>query len=119
VDYKIVKANANTGIIDVMYLDTDGNILGVYPIEVPVVEGTYIGGNELETLIQSRAPTWLLTRKTEVATASGFDSIESKVDEKALQELIIANTPPGVLAATVQEVRAANDITKLITILNA
>jgi hypothetical protein len=106
-DYKIVKATPSNGTIDVMYLDDTGKSLGVYAIDVPIIYGVYISGNELEALIQSKAPTWLLTRKSEVTTAQGFEAIAAKVDENALQNLIIANTPAGLPVATVQEVLAA------------
>jgi hypothetical protein len=107
-DYKIIKADPSTGIINVSYLDTEGKSLAVYAIEVPIVNGTYIKDTELEALIQLNAPNWLLTRKAEAASAHGFDSIASQVDTSALQDIITANTPPGILnPPTLAEVLAA------------
>jgi hypothetical protein len=104
-EYKIVNAGASTGTITVMYL-YQGDNLGIFPIDVPVVDGKYITGTALEELIQSKAPTWLLQRKIEVASASNFEDIASKVDAQALSDLLLASTPKGVPNVNVSEIMA-------------
>ena len=98
-EYKIINADASTGTITVMYL-YQGDNLGIFPIDVPVVDGKYITGTALEELIQSKAPTWLLQRKLEVVNAPNFEDIASKVDTQALSDLAAANAPPVEPAST-------------------
>lgn len=77
-DYKITRATAKIGQIEVAYMDGD-KIVGIYAIDVPVVGGAFITGEALETLIQQQAPVWLAKREQDVASATGFDQIEALV----------------------------------------
>jgi hypothetical protein len=75
-DYKITSTDAKTGSIGVTYSHA-GVDVGTYAIDVPVKQGSFIAGAELESEIQSRAPVWLLDRRVEVTHAIGFDAIQA------------------------------------------
>ena len=81
-DYRIVAADAAIGQIQVTYSNA-GEDIATYAIDVPVVNGAFLTGDALAEEIQRRAPVWLLERKAEVASATGFDSI-----------LALVQTPP-------------------------
>lgn len=78
-DYKIIRATAQIGQIEVAYL-ADGKVVGVYAIDVPVIDGAFLTGDALEAEIQHRAPTWATTREQEVRAATGFEQIEALVE---------------------------------------
>lgn len=77
-DYRIIAANSELGQIRVTYSD-NGIDIATYDIDVPIIDGKYITGIDLENEIQARAPIWLLNRKNEAITAQGFDSISALV----------------------------------------
>lgn len=77
-EYKIIRATAEIGQIEVEYSQA-GKVLGIYAIDVPVVDGAFLTGNALDAEIRLRAPTWAIQREQEVATATGFDQIASLV----------------------------------------
>lgn len=77
-DYQIIKATPETGQIEVLYKE-GGTPVGTYAIDVPVVDGAFITGQALHDEIVHRAPTWLIKRKQEVQTATGFDQITALV----------------------------------------
>lgn len=87
-DYKIVSANAELGQIQVTYSSENIDI-GTYAIDVPVVNGAFITGEILDAEIRVRAPTWLIERKKEVATALGFEEINSLVQAPTVQESVL------------------------------
>lgn len=73
-EYQIIRATPELGQIEVMYKH-DGRSLAVYAIDVPVVDGAFLTGDALHEEIMHRAPTWLIQREQEVASATGFDEI--------------------------------------------
>ena len=89
-DYKIIHADPAIGQIQVMY-SKDGQDVGVFAIDVPIIDGAYLVGDALDVEIKSRAPVWVATRKAETQVASNFDQIEALVQ------------PPEVLHVTAEE----------------
>lgn len=81
-DYRIIAADATIGQIQVTYSNA-GTDIATYAIDVPVVDGAFLTGDALEAEIQTRAPVWLLERKTAVAAATGFDQINALVQPPA------------------------------------
>lgn len=81
-DYRIIAADETIGQIQVMYSNA-GEDIAAYAIDVPVVNGAFLTGDALAEEIQRRAPVWLVERKAEVATATGFNEI-----------LALVQTPP-------------------------
>lgn len=77
-DYRIISANSTIGQIQVTY-SNNGEDIATYAIDVPVVDGAFLTGDALAEEIQRRAPVWLLERKAEVATATGWDVIQALV----------------------------------------
>ena len=90
-DYRIVAADAAIGQIQVTYSNNAVDI-ATYSIDVPVINGAFIAGEELETAIQQRAPVWLLERVQQVQTATGFDAILAQVQAPIVE----ATLPIGV-----------------------
>lgn len=86
-DYKITRADAQIGQIEVTYLKPDGGIAGVYAIDVPIIDGVFITGAELDAEIKHRAPLWATQREQEVASATGFDQISALVEEMPQPEV--------------------------------
>lgn len=80
--YKIVNALAGSGQIEVAYY-YDGAAVGTYAVDVPVKDGAFLVGAELDAEIMGRYPDWLLTRKQQVATAAGFETIQALAEAKA------------------------------------
>ncbi|CAB4129451.1 hypothetical protein UFOVP116_12 [uncultured Caudovirales phage] len=78
--YKIISSDKSIGQIQVEY-SVDGRVIGVIPIDVPVVNGAYISGVELDQEIRSRAPIWVLDRMTEVKDASGFPELATDAQQ--------------------------------------
>lgn len=76
--YRITSANPENGQIEVAY-EKDGLTIGIYAIDVPIVEGVFLTGEPLDAEILQRAPVWISTRKDEVAKASGFENIVAMV----------------------------------------
>lgn len=95
-DYKIVRADAEIGQIEVVYKDADGAVVGVYAIDVPIIDGAFLSGTALHDEIMHRAPLWQIDRKKEVAEATGFDAIAALVDVTDAQ--VLTSTPAEVLA---------------------
>lgn len=85
-DYKIIRANAAIGQIDVAYYN-NGQIVGVYAMDVPVVNGAFLTGEALDAEIKHRAPVWAVQRKEEVSSATGFDRIEALVQSLPTEEV--------------------------------
>ena len=77
-DYRIIAADATIGQIQVMYSNA-GEDIAAYAIDVPVINGAFLTGDALAEEIQRRAPVWLLERKAEVSTATGFSEIQALV----------------------------------------
>lgn len=77
-DYQIIKATPEIGQIEVLYKEGNKPV-GVYAIDVPVVDGAFLTGDALHEEIMHRAPVWVNQREQEVTTASGFDSIVALV----------------------------------------
>ncbi len=77
-DYKIISAIESIGQIEVAYLH-EGTTVGVFALDVPVVDGRYLTPSELAVEIQHRAPTFIPERKIEVSSATGFDEIAALV----------------------------------------
>lgn len=84
-DYQIVKATPEIGQIEVLYKDGD-KPLGVFAIDVPVVDGAFLTGEALHEEIMHRAPTWMTQREQEVQTAAGFDAIAALVQPIQVDE---------------------------------
>lgn len=77
-DYKIIEAHADTGQIVVQYTN-NGEVIGTFAIDVPIVNSKYITGTDLSAEIMLHSPTWILARKEAVATVTNFSEIESLV----------------------------------------
>ena len=84
-DYQIVKATPEIGQIEVLYKDGD-KPLGVFAIDVPVVDGAFLTGEALHEEIMHRAPTWMTQREQEVQTVAGFDAIAALVQPIQVDE---------------------------------
>jgi hypothetical protein len=80
--YSILTAHKSTGQIQVAYKDDDENVVATYAIDVPVIGGKFITGDELHAEIVHRAPTWIMNRKNDVAQADNFHHIEALVVQK-------------------------------------
>lgn len=83
-DYQIIKATPEIGQIEVLYKEGE-KVYGVYAIDVPIVDGSFLTGDILHEEIMHRAPTWATQREQEVATATGFDQIIALVQELPVQ----------------------------------
>lgn len=92
-DYQVIRATPKLGQIEVLYKD-GGKPVGVFAIDVPVVDGAFLTGDALHAEIMHRAPTWVNQREQEVAAATGFDTIVALVQPlpvNALAEDTLAN----------------------------
>lgn len=85
-DYKIIRANASIGQIEVEYSQA-GKVCGVYAIDVPIVDGAFLTGEELDASIRLQAPTWVIQREQELATATGFEQIEALVETPTQEQI--------------------------------
>ena len=79
-DYRIISAVAETGQIVVEYSD-GGSVVSTFAIDVPIVNGQFVTGQTLEAEIQLRAPTWIVSRKAAVASATNFNEIQALVSQ--------------------------------------
>lgn len=79
VTYKIIRATRSIGQIEVAYFDGEKS-LGIYAIDVPVVDGAFMSNEALDAEIMHRAPTWAVEREEQIAAATGFEAIEALVD---------------------------------------
>jgi hypothetical protein len=79
ITYKIVKAFDETGQLEVEYFDPNNISLGRWAYDVPIVDGHFISTTELHEDIMRRAPVWVITRKQEIQTATGFDQIKALI----------------------------------------
>lgn len=102
-NYQIISARPALGQIVVRYLDAQGQALSDYAIDLPVVAGAYPTGEALEAEIQSRAPTWLSVRKSEIAAAD-FSPIEALVTASS------APAPVTSLAQAIVNAEVAIDV---------
>lgn len=84
-DYQIIRAVPEIGQIEVLYKQ-DNKPVGVYAIDVPVIDGAFLTGEALHEEIMHRAPTWVNQREQEVSLASGFDTIIALVQPLAVDE---------------------------------
>ena len=83
-DYQIIKATPEIGQIEVLYKEGE-KPMGMYAIDVPVVDGAFLTGDALHEEIMHRAPTWATQREQEVASATGFDQIVALVQELPIE----------------------------------
>lgn len=121
ITYVITTKNSEIGQISVAYMHNN-EVLGEYAIDVPVVDGAYLTGDALHAEIMHRAPYWLISRKQEIQSASGFDQIEiqplpaAQVDEAAVATAIMWEQfefEKRVAAALVKFGVLADDPTKI------
>lgn len=91
--FKITGANRDLGQIEIAYFTQDDQHVASMCLDVPVENGVFVSGEQLDQLILAQAPTWGVQRKDTVTAATGFDAIESRVEYM-----------PG---ATPQEIEAA------------
>lgn len=76
VDYKIIGFNPESGQLKVEY----GPELNIMVIDVPIVDGLFMAGEELISYIQSMIPTWHLERLEKLAAGiPNADSIAQLV----------------------------------------
>jgi hypothetical protein len=94
-DYQIIRATPEIGQIEVLYKEGE-KPMGVYAIDVPVVNGAFLTGDALHEEIMHRAPTWATQREQEVAAATGFDQVAVLV-----QELPVETPDPDAAANAV------------------
>jgi hypothetical protein len=80
-DYQIIGSDKTIGQIQVAYKNDEGNVVATYAIDVPVIGGKFITGDELHAEIVHRAPTWITNRKKDVAQADNFHHIEALVQK--------------------------------------
>jgi hypothetical protein len=86
-DYQIIRATPEIGQIDVLYKEGEKPV-GVYAIDIPVVDGAFLTGDALHNEIMHRAPTWVVQREQEVAAATGFDKITALVQPLPTPEFV-------------------------------
>ena len=79
-DYKIIAVDTAIGQLTVMFVDSAGAEVATYAVDVPIVEGSFVTGIDLEREIQQRAPIWLLERTQLINTVSNLAHLESLVD---------------------------------------
>jgi len=77
-EYKIIKATAERGQIEVLYSE-GGKMYGVYAIDVPIVDGAFLTGQALHDEIMHRAPLWAIEREQALMSATGFSDIVALV----------------------------------------
>lgn len=81
-NYRIIEAHATSGQIVVEY-SANGEVVGTFALDIPIVNGAYVTGAALESEIMLRAPTWIVERKAAVASATNFADIEALVVPRA------------------------------------
>jgi len=79
-DYKITAVNTAIGQLTIMFVDSAGAEVATYAVDVPIVDGLFVTGIDLEREIQQRAPVWLLERTQSISTVSNLAHLESLVD---------------------------------------
>lgn len=87
--YKVLSFNENTGQLVIEYAQ------GLTPlsVDVPIQNGLYITGEELDSYVQGFIPTWYLERQTQInAGISNVNELKSLVEETANVELPTAST---------------------------
>jgi hypothetical protein len=94
-DYDIISADENIGQIEVAYKDDTGKCVGVYAIDVPIVDGMFIVGDALHQEIVHRAPLWLIERKNLLASTPNFEDIKRLVGTTVAAEKSVV-TPSNV-----------------------
>ena len=78
ITYKIVAADRSVGQIQVAYFQGE-KMLGLWAIDVPVADGSFLTTEALDAEIMHRAPSWAVEREQQIATATGFEAIEALV----------------------------------------
>ena len=86
-EYSIISADKKIGQIQVAYKNTSNKVVGIYAIDVPIVDGVFLIGDALHQEILHRAPTWATTREQEVHAATGFGEIEALVQPLSTTEI--------------------------------
>ena len=102
-EYKIISAVESTGQIEVAYLH-DNTVVGVFAIDIPIIDGRYLSPSELAVEIQHRAPTFIPERKIEVSNATGFAEIAALVEpiQTAMTEAQKQQTDNAVMWAQIE-----------------
>lgn len=90
-EYQIISADGRIGQIQVAYKN-DGKIVGIYAIDVPIVDGQFIIGADLHTHIMHTAPVWAVEREQEVVVAQNFNDIVSLVQPLEQNEVLQTNS---------------------------
>lgn len=70
-NYKIISLDKRLGIITVAF-QQDDSLVDHADIEVPIIDGKFITGQALDTLIQSKQPQWLAARTALTAQTTNF-----------------------------------------------
>ena len=99
-DYKITSTNSNTGQIEVEYFH-QGTSVGIYCIDVPIVDGKYIDIATLDIEIKARAPHWEVERRAILSSAPDFSHIEALAETKFVDSEIAQSN--AAMWATVQK----------------
>lgn len=89
-DYSIIDFYKDSGVIVVMF------DVGVFNFELPIIEGRYPIGAELDTFIQSMYPAYVAQRKQELSTISNVEDIMNLVTPLKLPNIENTATPEVV-----------------------
>lgn len=77
-DYQIISADERNGQIQVAY-KSDGKLVGIYAVDVPIVDTRFVTGADLHTHIMHTAPVWAVEREQKVVAATNFAEIAALV----------------------------------------
>jgi hypothetical protein len=76
ISYKITSVDASVGQILATFYDGE-EFIASYAVDVPVVNGAFITGQELHDNIMAIAPMWHVERRAAVAAATGLADIQA------------------------------------------
>lgn len=94
--YKITSFNEAVGQIVVEYSD-NGTHIATFAMDLPIVDGQFISGQDLADELNRRSPTYIAERRTQLATVSNAADIAS----------LVTATDTTVVTPTLESVKAA------------
>jgi len=87
--YKVLNFNENTGQLVIEYAQG----LAPLSVDVPIQNGLYITGEELDTYVKGFIPTWHLERQAQItAGVANANELQALVEETASVELPVTAT---------------------------
>ena len=94
--YKILSFDESLGQVVVEYSDAAGPVAR-YAMDLPIVNGQFISGQELDDELNRRAPTYIAERRDQLAVVSNAADIAA----------LVTATPAEVITPTLETVKAA------------